>query len=126
MPVSGTKEQRYEYSRAYNYEKYHNDPQFKQRAKDRTMRRRQENALANQEMVAEFRSAGCLLCPEKQDCCLQAHHIERTKKEFNISEAVRGSYTAKRMKAELSKCVCLCANCHMKLHAGLLTLTPVV
>jgi predicted HNH restriction endonuclease len=49
---------------------------------------------------------------------LECHHLEATAKEFAISlDGVPRSWT--RIRAELAKCVLLCANCHREAHAGL-------
>ena len=54
--------------------------------------------------------------------CLRAltfHHINPLEKEHNISSG----YTSwEKMKKELEKCVLLCSNCHMEIHAGILIL----
>ncbi len=48
---------------------------------------------------------------------LEFHHPDGEAKEFGVSS--RG-YTRswERVKAELDKCVLLCANCHREIHAG--------
>lgn len=50
---------------------------------------------------------------------LDFHHIDPSKKDFGISHK---GYTRswERVKAELDKCVMVCANCHSEIHAGLL------
>ncbi len=73
-------------------------------------------------LVAAFRAAGCRLCPETTACCLVAHHVDPSTKEFNIGEAHWQKIGHVRIAQELAKCVCLCMNCHMKVHAGLLIL----
>ena len=61
---------------------------------------------------------GCCFCNEKEPCCLDFHHLRD--KEFNISPRV--SWNWEKTKEEIRKCVVICANCHRKLHAGLLVL----
>ena len=58
----------------------------------------------------------CCNCGESDDSCLDFHHIDSTEKEFNISEIKKESI--QRIRNELNKCACLCANCHRKHHAG--------
>lgn len=53
---------------------------------------------------------GCSKCPERRPSCLQFHHLDRSKKEFEISRAKLMSL--KRVMNEISKCIILCANCH--------------
>ena len=56
-------------------------------------------------------------CPE----ALEFHHLDNGSKDFGISQ--RGDTRSwSKVKAELDKCVMLCANCHREIHAGLLQL----
>ncbi len=70
-------------------------------------------------LLKVFRQDGCLLCPEKEPCCLSAHHLRD--KEFTIGHATAAGVSLIRLSAELQKCVCVCENCHRKIHAGLLS-----
>jgi ribosomal protein L30E len=46
---------------------------------------------------------------------LQFHHIDPSQKDFNIGG--RGSTRAwETIKAEIEKCILLCANCHAEEH----------
>ena len=68
-------------------------------------------------MAVEHMGGRCSRCG--YDKCLEAlefHHIDSAKKDFGIS--ARG-YTRswERVKAELAKCILICANCHRELHA---------
>jgi hypothetical protein len=48
---------------------------------------------------------------------LQFHHLDPSIKEFHLSQ--RGyTRSIRRMRAEASKCVLLCANCHALVEAG--------
>jgi len=57
----------------------------------------------------------CNECGENHPATLQFHH-KNGKKEFNISNAVCGSFSKEKILEEMKKCVILCANCHMKIH----------
>ena len=61
----------------------------------------------------------CLLCKESCACCLDFHHVDGSK-EFNIARARHMSES--RLWKEIGKCVLLCANCHRKVHAGVLVI----
>jgi len=63
----------------------------------------------------------CCACGEADPCCIDFHHVNGAEKRFALSAAIRSSI--KRLIAELRKCVCVCANCHRKLHAKRLFLT---
>lgn len=58
----------------------------------------------------------CCNCGESDDNCLDFHHLDSTQKDFTISNIKKESIG--RIKNELNKCACLCANCHRKHHAG--------
>ena len=73
-------------------------------------------------MAIEYKGNKCQICG--YDHCYEAmefHHYSKDKKYFGISEK---GYTRswEKVKAELDKCVMLCANCHREVHAGLLQL----
>lgn len=59
----------------------------------------------------------CSICNEDAKCCLEFHHLED--KLYNISQAVNHIPTDLFI-LELNKCICICSNCHKKLHAGLI------
>lgn len=68
---------------------------------------------------AEFKKA-CVHCGETDIACLSLHHPDGTK-EGNVATIIRARGYAEAA-AEAAKCVCLCENCHRKLHAGRFTL----
>jgi hypothetical protein len=88
------------------------DPEYRERV-EKGVRERRERNLA---VIGEFKRNGCLLCNERDHLCLHAHHKDPSKKEAAIGHLANGSL--KKLEKELEKCVCLCANCHAKLHAG--------
>lgn len=61
---------------------------------------------------------GCCLCDEKFGPCLELHHLDGSEKDFHPSEAMGKSWAAFLKEAE--KCVVVCANCHRKVHHGVL------
>jgi hypothetical protein len=101
--------------------RYNEDPAFRKAQLKQVRngeRKRKESASA---LVEAFRINGCARCPEKTSCCLVAHHVDPSKKEGSISRMLR-KMKSDKLAAELAKCVCLCANCHAKVHAGEITL----
>jgi predicted HNH restriction endonuclease len=62
----------------------------------------------------------CIICGESEPVCIDFHHINPIDKEFTIGKH-RGK-SRESLSKEISKCVCLCANCHRKVHAGLIDL----
>lgn len=59
----------------------------------------------------------CAICGETDYVCLEFHHLDQTTKEFNIGY-VADIISWQRIENEINKCVCLCSNCHKKVHAG--------
>jgi len=57
----------------------------------------------------------CASCGESNNDCLQFHHVDPTQKDRSITQM--SGYSLARIKAEIAKCVILCANCHCKEHA---------
>ena len=72
-----------------------------------------------QRMIDRFRGHGCKICGERAKCCLDAHHTGE--KKADISRLVRKG-NVDRLHEELGRCICVCANCHRKIHAGLIDL----
>ena len=68
-------------------------------------------------MAIQYKGGRCRRCG--YDRCVEAlefHHLDSAQKDFGISS--RG-YTRSwaRVRAELEKCILICANCHRELHA---------
>lgn len=68
--------------------------------------------------VIEYMGGKCAHCelidiPEVYDL----HHVDPSKKEYNIALLLRRKYTLEQLFQELAKCILLCANCHRKVHA---------
>ena len=72
----------------------------------------------NRELIKKYKIK-CKICGESDPCCLEFHHIGE--KLFNISQAVSHIPTDLFIK-ELSQTVCVCKNCHSKIHNGLIKL----
>ncbi len=74
------------------------------------------------EKAIAYKGGRCEICGYKR-CpeAMEFHHTNNNEKDFGISEK---GYTRswKKVKAELDKCVMLCANCHREVHAGSLQL----
>lgn len=70
-------------------------------------------------MSIEYKRGKCVLCGyNKFQGALELHHIDKDKKEFGIGDK---GYTRawEKVRAELDKCVLLCANCHREVGAGI-------
>lgn len=89
--------------------------------KESHYRRNKETENKLREICREYKLAHpCLVCGEVTPECLDFHHL-RDKKD-DIAKLIK-SGSVKAVTEELDKCVCLCANCHRKVHAGLIDLS---
>mgnify|MGYP002776999935 FL=1 len=67
-----------------------------------------------------YKGNRCCIC-SYQKCigALEFHHLNPNEKDFGISKrGGRGAFTDK-VKAELDKCILVCANCHREIHEGM-------
>lgn len=95
--------------------------QKKQEVKDRVNSRSKAIKQEILEKINKIKGKyGCFVCEENEPCCLDFHHLDPSTKKFNISVSYRRS--TKKFLDELDKCIVLCANCHRKLHAGIIAL----
>lgn len=62
----------------------------------------------------------CLICGENEPVCLDFHHKDPNEKDFTIGK--HRNKSKENLLKEIEKCVCVCANCHRKIHAGIINL----
>lgn len=68
-------------------------------------------------ILVEERGGGCLLCGYSRcDRALEFHHLDPKAKQFQITGHTR---SLAKLRAEASKCVLLCSNCHAEVEAGI-------
>ena len=80
--------------------------------------KRVETFRNNKRLAVEYKGGACTSCGyNKYTGALEFHHLDPSKKDVAISR-FKG-VGIERLKAELDKCVLLCANCHRETHAGL-------
>jgi len=73
-------------------------------------------------MAIEYKGGKCQTCGyHKCNGALELHHLNTEEKSFGIGDK---GYTRSwdKIKAELDKCILLCANCHREISAGVLQL----
>jgi len=74
------------------------------------------------EKAVAYKGGKCLLCGYLK--CMRAlefHHLDPKEKEIKISDNT--THTWEKLVKELDKCVLLCSNCHVEVHAGIATLS---
>ena|ERR1035437_178062 len=59
----------------------------------------------------------CIICGETERVCLDHHHLGD--KKFVLANG-HNTGSIRKVKEEIAKCIILCANCHRKVHAGLI------
>ena len=67
-------------------------------------------------MVGSCQKCGYSKCIESLDF----HHKNPSEKEFTIGQ--HRNKSKEKLLEEIEKCVCLCSNCHRKVHAGIINL----
>ncbi len=67
----------------------------------------------------EYKGGKCEICNySKCDRALSFHHVNPKEKSFGV--AAKGfTRSWDKIKAEIDKCILLCANCHMEVHEGI-------
>ena len=65
-------------------------------------------------------SRGCFFCGESTAVCLDFHHRNAIEKSFTISKHFHRDFEL--LVKEIEKCEVVCANCHRKIHHGLINL----
>lgn len=89
-----------------------------------TRQKKRERRVELKQQINELKNQlGCATCDEKDSCCLDFHHFDNKVKEYEIATAPSKGWLWEKILPEIKKCVCLCANCHRKVHAGKITLT---
>lgn len=68
------------------------------------------------ESLINYKGGECIKCSYNR-CykALQFHHLDPSKKDFNISTNIR-SLRFEKIKEEIDKCILVCANCHAEIH----------
>jgi len=80
--------------------------------------------MAGHKMKRDAVAGGCIACGEKEPCCLHFHHLDPSTKEVGFAR-IFSVGSRNLFEKEMAKgVVVLCANCHAKVHAGIITLSP--
>ena len=68
------------------------------------------------QLAVDYKGGACIKCGyNKCLAALEFHHLDPTQKDFAIGKKCNTNLTDS-VKAELDKCVLLCANCHREEH----------
>lgn len=101
---SWCKECRRSYDRQYHKQRY---------ASGKKTRQFVANRERNRRFVWEYLCANpCVECGESDPVVLEFNHLRD--KETDVSLAISGAWSLKRLANEIAKCEVLCANCHRR------------
>lgn len=73
------------------------------------------------EFIEKLGGKCSICCYNKNIAGLVFHHIDTSKKKFEINGKSLSNLSIKKLYEELDKCILLCQNCHMELHYPHLT-----
>lgn len=109
--------------------KHHGSTEFKHDKKGYRCRKCQADRIRSRnqehkEILVKENGGGCAICGyNKCFRALQFHHIDPSTKSFGIGKTSR---SLKQLREEATKCVLLCANCHIEVEAGITLLHSVM
>jgi hypothetical protein len=95
---------------------------FYERNRERAKKEAIENTLArknkHRKLIKRYKLLiGCSRCGYKNyDKALEFHHLGEVEKVDSVSAMLRENVSTKRLKAEIRKCIVVCANCHREIH----------
>jgi len=100
---------------------YKKDYQKRSDVKEKRKLLREQRVERNKKFVLEHMTP-CIECGEADPVVIDFHHLNATEKEDGISKLIWNNSSLGKIKTEIDKCVCLCSNCHRRVHAGTLQL----
>lgn len=92
--------------------RWHKNNREKVNAYEREYRKTRRANL--RELVMDNKTV-CVKCGEHRKYVLDFHHKDHSQKKFNISTNIEHR-NKQELLDEISKCVCLCRNCHSEFH----------
>ena len=79
--------------------------------------KREEQKQRGRDCIQHWKETHQCECGESHPDCLVFHHLDPSGKDEAIGNTVSKTWSVKRILLEIDKCVVMCQNCHMKLHA---------
>lgn len=77
------------------------------------------------QMAVEYKGNKCVFCGYNRCIgALEFHHINPEEKDFSIASSGTTKSWA-RIKEELDKCICVCANCHREIHNNIISVDEI-
>jgi len=73
--------------------------------------------------AVDYKGGKCVSCGYSKNMRnLHFHHLDKSKKDFTISQVHCKSL--ERIKSELDKCILVCSNCHGEIEDGMIQVDP--
>lgn len=86
--------------------------------KDKYLSNKKDRIISNKDWYKNYKETlACSECGFSNPKALQFHHKD-SNKEGNVGTMVHNGCSIDKVMKEIHKCVVLCANCHMILHAN--------
>jgi predicted transcriptional regulator len=123
--VTRTKEEKRARHRDYVRNRYNNNTDFRNKQKQNVKKYKVKWKDKVRKIVGAWKAQGCAFkdCDEMEKISLTAHHLDESTKSFNIGDTISKHKSLKALDEELKKCICICHNCHAKVHAGIKHIT---
>lgn len=91
-------------------------------AKERKVSAKEQRRINRKAFVRNVKIViGCQVCGEREPAAIDFHHLDPTTKRFIIGKLAKDLRLVNVIE-EMLGCCCICANCHRKYHAGVLSL----
>jgi hypothetical protein len=96
------------------------DASLYKKDKSKIVKRNKKYADKTIEWFNDYKkNLSCEICGEKRFWVLDFHHKDPNEKDFNIGDKWKQGYSISKIKNEINKCMCVCANCHRNIHFNL-------
>lgn len=95
---------------------------YKERHREKHTQRVYQRVKSIKQGFAKYKAdKHCAMCGENDPVCLEFHHIDPATKEGDPSELVKTKgWALEKIIDHVEKtCICVCANCHRKIHKKL-------
>jgi len=111
------KDKNYYHSEEYKEHQRIYQREWHQRHREKRLALMYERKDSINKYIQEVKSQMCCVdCGQQHPATLHFHHLNPEDKKFNISGAGYYGISLKKVKAEIEKCIVLCANCHAIRH----------
>ena len=77
--------------------------------------KRSETARQKRQAIVRSLMTPCLMCGDYDAAIMDWHHLDPSTKVGGINELAKSKPLQVALD-EIEKCICLCSNCHRKLH----------